>query len=112
MVQAVPTDGPMGRPPRRRPGLRSRGVDQRTAALALTPEGYRTVRRILARRELELDPILELLSEGERQKFVETAEQLLRGIDGDEGERDRICRLCDHDVCGHWRGDCPLAADA
>ena len=92
--------------------LRSRGVDQRTAALALTPEGYRTVRRILARRELELDAVLELLSDDERQKFVEIAEQLLRRIDGDEGERDRICRLCDHDVCGHWRGDCPLAANA
>lgn len=54
--------------------LRSRGLDQRTAALALTPEGYRTVRRILARRRLELESLLSLVSDEEQHKVVEIVE--------------------------------------
>ncbi len=53
--------------------LRSRGLDQRTAALGLTPEGYRTVRRILARRQLELESLLSLVPGEAQQKFVEIA---------------------------------------
>ena len=89
---------------------RSRGFDQRTAALALTPEGYRTVRRILARRQFELESLLGLLSDEERRIFVESAERLLRRLGESGGEGDRICRLCDHDACGHSRGSCPVAA--
>lgn len=90
--------------------LRSRGLDQRTAALALTPEGYRTLRRILARRQLELESLLSLVSDEERHKLVEIVERLLRRLGDDADDRDRICRLCDHDLCGHWRGDCPIAS--
>ena len=89
--------------------LRSRGLDQRTAALALTPKGYRAVRRILARRQLELESLLSLVPDDEEQKFVEIVEQLLRRLGDEADNRDRICRLCDHDLCGHWRGDCPVA---
>lgn len=90
--------------------LRSPGLDQRTAALALTPEGYRTVRRILARRRLELESLLSLVSDEEQPKVVEIVERLLRRLGDDADDRDRICRLCDHDLCGHRRGDCPVAS--
>ncbi len=88
---------------------RGRGVDQRTAALALTPEGNRTVRRILARRQFELDSMLGLLTDVEQRKFVESAERLLRRVVEEGGESDRICRLCDHDACGPARAMCPVA---
>ena len=89
---------------------RSRGLDQRTAALALTPEGYRSLRRILARRELELDALLAELSVDERRKLVESAELLLHRLGETEGDAERICRLCDRDSCGHSRGNCPVTA--
>ncbi|HET9740435.1 MAG TPA: MarR family transcriptional regulator [Solirubrobacteraceae bacterium] len=89
---------------------RSRGFDQRTAALALTPEGYRTVRRILARRQLELESLLGLLSTDEQRDFVESAERLLARLGESEADSERICRLCDRDACGHSRGTCPAIA--
>jgi DNA-binding MarR family transcriptional regulator len=89
---------------------RRRGSDQRTAALGLTPEGHRTARRILARRQVELESMLGLLSDDERREFLESAERLLRRVGAEGGESDRICRLCDQDACGHSRGTCPLAA--
>jgi MarR family transcriptional repressor of emrRAB len=89
---------------------RSRGFDQRTAALALTPEGYRTVRRILARRELELESLLAILSDEERRGFVECAQRVLTRLSETDAESERICRLCDHDTCGHSRGTCPAVA--
>jgi MarR family transcriptional regulator, negative regulator of the multidrug operon emrRAB len=89
---------------------RSRGSDQRTAALELTPEGRRTARRILARRQHELETMLGLLDDEEQRKFVESAERLLRRVAAEGDEGDRICRLCDHDACGHSTGTCPLTA--
>ena len=89
---------------------RSRGLDQRTAALALTPEGSRTVRRILARREHELESLLATLSDGERRELVESAQRVLGRLSESGGETERMCRLCDHDTCGHSRGTCPAVA--
>ncbi len=89
---------------------RSRGSDQRAAALGLTPQGHRTARRILARREFELESVLSLLSGDERREFVESTERLLRRLGTEGGEIDRICRLCDHNACGHTTGTCPLTA--
>jgi len=89
---------------------RSRGSDQRTAALALTPEGYRNVRRILARRQFELESLLSVLAEEEQQELVRSVELLLRRLGQGAEEKERICRFCDHDVCGHARGDCPVSA--
>jgi MarR family transcriptional regulator, negative regulator of the multidrug operon emrRAB len=91
---------------------RSRGLDQRSAALALTPEGYRNLRRILARREFELESLLALLGDDERNELVRTVELLLRRIGENGDDRERICRLCDRDACGHSRGDCPVSPGA
>jgi DNA-binding MarR family transcriptional regulator len=88
---------------------RSRGLDQRSAALALTPEGYRNLRRVLARRELELESLLALLGDEERSEIARSVELLLRRIGETGDDRERICRLCDRDACGHLRGDCPIS---
>jgi MarR family transcriptional regulator, negative regulator of the multidrug operon emrRAB len=88
---------------------RSRGLDQRSAALALTPEGYRNLRRVLARRELELESLLALLGDEERSEIARSVDLLLRRIGETGDDRERICRLCDRDACGHLRGDCPIS---
>ncbi len=81
------------------------GVDGRSVSLRLTPEGRRTARRILARREAALEQVLAHLSPAERTTLTRLHEKLARGLSGGPEDRQRICRLCDVDACGP---DCPV----
>jgi DNA-binding MarR family transcriptional regulator len=95
--------------------------DGRSVALALTPAGRRTARRILAARREALQATLEGLSERERQLLMRLAEALtgqLVDLKLDERARGNapssawLCRLCDFEACGRADGQCPAARRA
>ncbi|HEX5619377.1 MAG TPA: MarR family transcriptional regulator, partial [Solirubrobacteraceae bacterium] len=79
---------------------RRRGADQRSAALVLTPQGRRAVRRVLSRRDANLQVLLGLLTDDQRAVALELVETLLAGVGRDEGAEPRVCRLCDLEACG------------
>jgi DNA-binding MarR family transcriptional regulator len=88
---------------------RRRGADQRSAALYLTPGGRRAARRVLTRREANLEAMLALLTDGQRRELADLAAVLLGRLgQAPEAER-RLCRLCDLEACGRSRGACPVA---
>src|SRR4051794_15282800 len=70
---------------------RRRGADQRSAALVLTPAGRRAARRVLARREANMQSALTLLTDDQRAAAVELAEQLLGARGEDRGAERRGC---------------------
>ena len=80
------------------------GADGRSVALQLTPEGRRTARRVLARREAAIETVLAPLTARERADLARLHERLL----GSVTDRRRVCRLCDVDACGR---DCPTRAE-
>ncbi len=80
------------------------GVDGRTLSLRLTPEGRRTARRVLARREAAIEQMLAPLSAAERATLGRLHERLLGHSTETQQDRRRVCRLCDVDACGR---DCP-----
>jgi MarR family transcriptional repressor of emrRAB len=88
---------------------RRRGADQRSAALVLTPAGRRAARRVLARRDANMQSVLALLTDDQRGVAVELAERVLARIAVDPAAERRVCRLCDVDACGRSRGRCPVA---
>jgi len=88
---------------------RRRGADQRSAALVLTPAGRRVARRVLSRREANLQNFLALLTDDQRAVAVELVQALLAGAGRDVEAERRVCRLCDLEACGRSRGRCPMA---
>jgi hypothetical protein len=63
---------------------------------------------VLARRERELDRVLEVLSPAEQEELTRLHEKLLAHLpDGVPGAR-RVCRFCDVVACGHYDGHCPV----
>jgi DNA-binding MarR family transcriptional regulator len=84
------------------------GADGRAVALQLTPEGRRAARRVLARREAAIGTVLAPLSPRERTDLARLHERLLTQMTEDQGDRRRVCRLCDVDACGR---DCPTRAE-
>jgi len=91
---------------------RRRGADQRSAALVLTPQGRRTARRVLSRREANMEILLRLLTDDQRTAAIELVEALLGAVGREEGVEPRVCRLCDREACGRSRGRCPVAPPA
>jgi MarR family transcriptional repressor of emrRAB len=91
---------------------RRRGADQRSASLVLTPSGRRAARKVLARRDANLQVLLGLLTDDQRAAAVELVEALLGAV-GRGGEAEpRVCRLCDLEACGRSRGRCPVVPHA
>ncbi|HET8755873.1 MAG TPA: MarR family transcriptional regulator [Solirubrobacteraceae bacterium] len=88
---------------------RRRGADQRSAALVLTPQGRRTARKVLARRDANLQVLLALLTDDQRAAAMELVELLLRAVGRDGDAEPWACRLCDLEACGRSRGRCPVA---
>ena len=86
---------------------RRRGADQRSAALVLTPAGRRAARRVLERREANVQSLLALLTDDQRVAMAEIAARVVGEMRSDER---RICRLCDIEACGRPRGTCPAFA--
>jgi MarR family transcriptional regulator, negative regulator of the multidrug operon emrRAB len=84
-----------------RDGLVTRGgaSDRRRVALALTPAGERRTDEILGERAAVLEGLLGAVPAGERAAFTRTLETLLAALTPDAEHGERICRLCDLDVC-------------
>lgn len=92
---------------------RERGEDGRSVAVALTVAGRAAGGDVLREREQALNATLSVLSEAERAELARLHEKLLGGLTTGRAAARTICRLCDPDACGHYRGTCPvtLAAD-
>jgi len=88
---------------------RRRGVDQRSAALVLTPAGRRSARQVLRRREANLQIIIALLTDEQQAALAEIAERVLAELGDAHDAEARVCRLCDLEACGRSRGACPVA---
>jgi MarR family transcriptional repressor of emrRAB len=87
---------------------RRRGADHRTTALYLTPAGRRTARRVLTRREANVQSLLSLLTGDQQAQLAQLAEAILRQLADQHDAERRICRLCDLEACGRSRGLCPM----
>jgi MarR family transcriptional repressor of emrRAB len=86
-------------------------ADGRAVRLHLTAAGRRTARRLLAARRAALAPLLAPLREPEAAALEQLLERLLAGVTHDGDDANRICRLCEPDVCGH-PGRCPVTQAA
>jgi MarR family transcriptional repressor of emrRAB len=84
------------------------GVDGRSVSLRLTPEGRRSARRILARREAAIEHMFAALSASERATLTRLHERMLGHLTVTREDRRRVCRLCDVEACGR---DCPARAE-
>jgi MarR family transcriptional repressor of emrRAB len=76
-------------------------ADRRAVRLHLTEAGAREARRLLAARQAALTPLLAGLGERESAALERLLERLLAGALGEPADANRICRLCEPDVCGH-----------
>jgi MarR family transcriptional repressor of emrRAB len=84
------------------------GPDARSVAVALTPAGHAGAQEVRTAREAVLEATLAALTPAERASLEALHEKLLAGLAGDRASARRICRLCDLDACGHFRGACPI----
>ena len=82
-------------------------ADRRAIRLHLTAAGDREARRLLAARQAALAPLLAGLGERESAALERLLERLLASVTGSGDDANRICRLCDPDVCGH-PARCPV----
>ena len=82
-------------------------ADRRAIRLHLTADGEREARRLLAARQAALAPLLAGLGERESAALERLLERLLASVTGSGDDANRICRLCDPDVCGH-PARCPV----
>lgn len=89
-------------------GLAERGPgnDARAVAVTLTPAGERLARRVLDQRHRAVAEAMSALTSSERHVLVGIVEKMLAGLTPDERVAERICRLCDLDVCPQDR--CPV----
>jgi DNA-binding MarR family transcriptional regulator len=86
-------------------------ADRRAVRLHLTAEGRRTARRVLADRRETLAELLAPLGQRETAELERLLERLLAAVTDDREAANRICRLCDPDVCGH-PDRCPVTQAA
>jgi MarR family transcriptional repressor of emrRAB len=85
--------------------------DGRAVVLHLTPAGRRAARRVLAARRAALEPLLAPLDARDAAALERVLERLLAAATGSGEEANRICRLCEPDVCGH-PDRCPVTLAA
>ena len=86
---------------------REPGGDARSLALRLTPSGRRVVRRVLAARRAAAQEALAGLDAGELAQLASLLGRALPGMVADRTAAQRLCRLCEHDVCDA-AGTCPI----
>jgi MarR family transcriptional regulator, negative regulator of the multidrug operon emrRAB len=77
----------------------------RATALHLSPEGQAVLDRILAARGAALDALLDPLGRDERAAMADAAEEALAAATTDRAALERLCRLCEREVCEA----CPVA---
>lgn len=92
--------------------VRESAPDRRAVAIAITAEGRKAGRSLVAARHAATETLLSGLDDGERARFVGILEKLLARIVALEGKPNRICRLCDPGACGHWDRNCPVTEAA
>jgi MarR family transcriptional regulator, negative regulator of the multidrug operon emrRAB len=85
--------------------------DRRTVRLHLTAEGRRSARRVIAARQEALGELLGPLGRRETAELERLLERLLAAVTHDREAANRICRLCEPDVCGH-PDRCPVTQAA
>jgi len=77
----------------------------RATALHLTADGEALLKRILAARAAALDALLEPLANEQRAAMTAASEAALAAATTDRPTLERLCRLCERDVCDA----CPVA---
>jgi MarR family transcriptional regulator, negative regulator of the multidrug operon emrRAB len=86
-------------------------ADRRAVRLHLTPEGDRAAQRVLAARRTALTSLLAPLDARETADLERLLERLLAAATDEHEAANRICRLCEPDVCGHPHR-CPVTQAA
>jgi MarR family transcriptional regulator, negative regulator of the multidrug operon emrRAB len=86
-------------------------ADRRAVRLHLTADGRRAARRVLAARREALAALLAPLGTRETADLERLLERLLVAVIDEREAANRICRLCDPDVCGHPER-CPVTQAA
>jgi DNA-binding MarR family transcriptional regulator len=76
-------------------------ADGRAVRMHLRPAGRREARRLLAARQAVVAPLLAALDEHETADLERLLERLLTSATSSGEEANRICRLCDPELCGH-----------
>ena len=77
----------------------------RATALHLTAAGEALVERVVAARGAALDALLEPLADTDIAAMAAAADTALAAATTDRGALERLCRLCERDVCEA----CPVA---
>jgi DNA-binding MarR family transcriptional regulator len=91
---------------------RERGVDGRSAAVALTPDGREAAIRVTKARAELLDTVLGPLTPAERETLGDLVGRILVGMMREPGATRWTCRLCDTGACERHTGGCPLGRAA
>ena len=81
--------------------------DSRVAALSLTDEGERAMRRELASRGAVTERLIERLSDGEIETMLGLLAKAAPALVATEVEEEIACRLCDLSVCP--QDSCPIS---
>jgi MarR family transcriptional regulator, negative regulator of the multidrug operon emrRAB len=81
------------------------GSDARTVSIHLTHRGRRIARRVAVAREGALEAVVAGLAQERRELLLSLMAELLAGLDGD---RRRVCRLCDREACRRGARGCPI----
>jgi DNA-binding MarR family transcriptional regulator len=87
---------------------RRQGPDGRTRALHLTPAGRDAAARVLADRAAQLEEVLQVLGDDEREHLQPLLEKLVAALAGDRPGALTVCRLCDRTSCCGAPTGCPL----
>jgi MarR family transcriptional regulator, negative regulator of the multidrug operon emrRAB len=87
---------------------RREGADGRTRALHLTAAGRDAAARVLADRAAQLEDVLHVLGDDERERLEPLLEKLVAALAGDRPGALTVCRLCDRTSCCGAPAGCPL----
>jgi MarR family transcriptional regulator, negative regulator of the multidrug operon emrRAB len=85
--------------------------DRRAVRLHLTADGRSAAARVIAARRETLAALLAPLGARETARLERLLERLLAAVTDDREAANRICRLCEPDVCGHPER-CPVTQAA
>jgi MarR family transcriptional repressor of emrRAB len=89
----------------------SSAVDLRVVELELTSAGEDAAHDLLSARADTIASALAPLSPRERAQLERLVTKMLGALTADRASARHICRLCDHDACGHDHA-CPVDAAA
>ena len=101
--------------------VRSRGRDNRSRSITLTPTGKSSALRVRMAREAAISRAIEQITDGERATLTALCERLIAGVTrqrlelraaGRTPAGGALCRMCDFAACGRDAGLCPAAQAA